>query len=135
VGVDAIIRTATPPPPEFLPFLRQRLREDYGVERPSTTICPPECVGCYVCLDLPTIAPDGEMMTLDRYYGSGYERGDWPRLRGFIEWLQRHTEGEVLYGDDSTDHVIPATPDFLDRMQAHWDEYGNEPYVRARRAA
>jgi len=53
------------------------------------------------------IARDGEQFLevnlFSRYYGPGYKRGDWLRLRGIIEWLRRRfPTGSVWYGGDSS---------------------------------
>ena len=69
----------------------------------------PELVGKIVVTQdgPPIIAEDGEqfleLSLFGRYYGPGYERGDWTFLRSLAEWLERQIEGcEVWYGGDSS---------------------------------
>lgn len=43
-----------------------------------------------------------------RYYGEGYERGDWQTIINTALWLEQNIGGEVWYGGDSSG--IEATP-------------------------
>jgi hypothetical protein len=67
--------------------------------------------------------------TLHRYYGEGYERGNWPRLAAVIGWLNFNLPtAKVYYGGDSGDLEL-ADGDFLDAMWAHWATVGRSPYA------
>lgn len=67
-----------------------------------------------------------------RFYGKGYERGDWPKLRACIFWLAtRIPQGQVWYGGDSGGEcAVPATPSFMADMDLHWAMHARRPYVR-----
>lgn len=84
----------------------------------------------------PIIASEDEQFInvnlMGRYYGKGYERGDWPSLRACIYWLAvRIPQGEVWYGGDSggccAEH---ASVQFLNDMDMHWALHTRRPYVR-----
>lgn len=65
--------------------------------------------------------PRVEVQTLDRYYGKGYERGDWPRIYGGIRVLQAaFPEARVFYGSDSSDDGEECTEEFLAGVWAHF---------------
>lgn len=78
-------------------------------------------------------AGDGDVLrvnTRHRYYGPGYERGDWPRLAGLLGWLNFNLPAaKVYYGGDSGGRLGLADGDFLDEMWAHWAEHGRLPYA------
>lgn len=67
-----------------------------------------------------------------RYYGKGYERGDWPKLRACIFWLStRIPNCEVWYGGDSSGICAEhATPLFMADLDQHWVANARRPYVR-----
>lgn len=67
-----------------------------------------------------------------RYYGRGYERGDWPKLRACIFWLStRIPNCEVWYGGDSSGICAErANGHFLADMDHHWALNARRPYVR-----
>jgi hypothetical protein len=70
--------------------------------------------------------------SLDRYYGPGYERGQWPRIRAMGDWLAvRFGEtAEVRYGGDSAyewDHLTPW-PEARAECEASWRQVGHHPY-------
>lgn len=67
-----------------------------------------------------------------RFYGKGYERGDWPKLRACIFWLSvKIPQGEVWYGGDSSgccaEHAGKA---FLADLDLHWVMNARRSYVR-----
>jgi hypothetical protein len=65
--------------------------------------------------------PRVEVQTLDRYYGEGYERGNWPRIYGGIRVLQAAFPGcRVFYGSDSTDDGQECTDEMLARVWEHF---------------
>ena len=56
-----------------------------------------------------------------RYYGEGYERGDWPSIYVAIQ-VFRHLfpEAEVFYGSDSSDDGELVTDDMLREVWRHY---------------
>jgi hypothetical protein len=60
--------------------------------------------------------------SLSRYYGPGYERGDWPTIARAIETL-RSVVGHVYYHGDNSgwygDHPQHTVAD-TEQMWAHW---------------
>jgi hypothetical protein len=65
-----------------------------------------------------------------RFYGEGYERGDWPFLRCLILWLRRNLEGEVWYGGDSSGVCAEAMTDVrLAELDDHFFRVGHDPYL------
>lgn len=67
----------------------------------------------------------------DRYYGPGYERGDWPNIFAVFMWLKANIpECFVWYGGDSSGvEAEEMTPEFLNRMWQHYVSHGHAPYV------
>lgn len=84
----------------------------------------------------PIIAAENEQFIkanlYHRYYGKGYERGDWPKLRACIFWLStRISDCEVWYGGDSSGFCAEhANGAFLAAMDNHWVFNARRPYVR-----
>lgn len=60
----------------------------------------------------------------DRYFGAGYERGSWPRIRSvlavLLDWQQRELVSTVFYGGDHSDHPPPFTANDLAEMDGHF---------------
>lgn len=58
------------------------------------------------------VAEDGEWFIevnlWSRFYGEGYERGDWQTIVAVGQWLEQNIGGEVWYGGDSSG--VEATP-------------------------
>lgn len=74
-------------------------------------------VGVADYFDIPRV----ELLTLSRYYGPGYERGNWPLIYGAIRLMRvAFPSCRVFYGSDSTDDGIECTDTFLDEMWAHF---------------
>lgn len=72
-----------------------------------------------------------------RFYGPGYERGDWPAIRATSEWLERHIPGcEVYYGGDSSG-ICAAHLDgpAREHLTTHYLTHGHEPYRGGRGSA
>lgn len=73
-----------------------------------------------------------------RYYGPGYERGNWAAIYGAIRILQSlFPEAKVFYGGDSVDDGVECTSEFLEGIWLHLlgpqgDAY--REYARARNA-
>lgn len=76
-----------------------------------------------------------ELNTGWRYYGPGYERGDWPAIREVGDWFATVIggRGEVRYGGDTADEwdALTPWPEVRRENDAHWERYGNEPYAAA----
>lgn len=61
-----------------------------------------------------------------RYYGPGYERGDFPTILATVTWLQaRIPECRVFYGGDSGEHLDEID---LPQLVTHWVHNGGTPY-------
>ena len=68
-----------------------------------------------------------------KFYGHGYERGDWPRIYAAIRMMQvalRHCE--IFYGGDTTDYGIPCTTEFLESVWDHWCGQNGDAYHNRR---
>jgi hypothetical protein len=70
-----------------------------------------------------------------RLYHVGYERGDWPKIYGWIRLMQAaFPQAQVCYGGD-TDFECPTVDD--DELTRIWDHYlgphGDDYRERARR--
>ena len=63
--------------------------------------------------------PRIEINTLQRYWGPGYERGDWPTLYTMIRIMGVVFERPVFYGGDTSDWGIECTPEFLEEQWKH----------------
>lgn len=79
--------------------------------------------------------PDEQLIKVflfDRYYGPGYERGDWPFFCMIAEWLEwKFPKGRVWYGGDSGGICAePLTKEKRDELTRHFFENGHRPYVR-----
>ena len=57
----------------------------------------------------------------DRYYGHGYERGNWPKIYGGIRAMQAAFSGRpVFYGGDVSEYGQECTHEFLESLWRHW---------------
>jgi hypothetical protein len=76
--------------------------------------------------------PRAELSTLSRYYGCGYERGDWPSIYGAIRLMQAALpECRIFYGGDSSEVGIECDEEFLSEIWEHFlgphgDDYRQE---------
>lgn len=62
-----------------------------------------------------------ERKTLHRYYGPGYERGDWPMIYADILLMRAAFPGmTVYYGSDCQDTWDEATDEVLAEIWQHW---------------
>lgn len=82
--------------------------------------------------DGPTIKPDEgetfvEVYMWHRYYGPGYERGPWHKIKAIGDWLEANV-GEVWYGGDSSGVLAERWADVAVEIQAHWLRVGGVPY-------
>lgn len=87
--------------------------------------------------DGPTIVADDDEQFIrvnlwGRYYGRGYERGNWPELCMIMQWLERRIPGsEVWYGGDSSGVCLEHfDADKRREVTNHWIDHGREPYTR-----
>jgi len=65
-----------------------------------------------------------------RYYGKGYERGDWPKISGLILCLmEAENVDSVWYCSDSEDPEKPFTLHDLNDLNNHYVSNGNRPYL------
>ncbi|ROR91740.1 hypothetical protein [Nocardioides aurantiacus] len=80
-----------------------------------------------------------------RYWGPGYERGDWPAIYGAIRLMQAlFPEARVFYGGDSSDdgemcdeamfaefwehYLSPAGDNYRNRMRVEFSEHPPSPW-------
>jgi hypothetical protein len=62
-----------------------------------------------------------EFRTLSRYYGPGYERGDWPYIHNVIVCMRAALPScKVFYGGDTTDYGIEVTDELMAEYWMHW---------------
>lgn len=72
-----------------------------------------------------------DISTTSRYYGPGYERGDWSFLRSIIEWmLMNMPEGSTVYYGGDSDEQYLVTIDLMKEIDDHFFKVGCEPYRR-----
>ena len=113
MGIDAMmfVRTKTKITPDDLRRLSFRMCSALGAENFFHGY-PPNCHALEFCKiweqDGPDINSENGETFVDvhlytRYYGPGYERGDFPLIAATAEWLERNIKGsEVWYGGDSS---------------------------------
>ena len=64
-----------------------------------------------------------------RYYGDGYERGDWPVLCAIMDWLVRQPcVSDVFYGSDCG-NFFERFADVRDSISAIFATVGHLPYL------
>ena len=148
MGIDAemFVRTRQGYTEEQVRHMAHDLAEAFGHDR--FIVIRPEQGYSWIpngrhCLELvdvyeqdgPPIHPEnGEQFirvhTSTRYYGKGYERGDWPFIDGVIRWLKmRIPDAEVWYGGDSSG-VCAIQMDDAERQNL-WELFakvGHQPY-------
>lgn len=74
-------------------------------------------------------SPRVAVSTLARYYGPGYERGDWPTIYGAIRVLQAAFRGaKVFYGGDSSDDGVECTDEYLAEIWRHFLGHDGDAY-------
>jgi hypothetical protein len=81
-----------------------------------------------------TETPCIQLSTMSRFYGPGYERGDWPGIYSAIRVMRAaFPHCRVFYGGDTDDWAPEATDDYL---AAIWDHFlspaGRDYYDRQR---
>lgn len=71
-----------------------------------------------------------EMMTLDRYYGPHYERGDWPSIYGFWRAFNKFWPGQVFYHGDGLmpGETEPFTAEDAEAYWQHWASSKGDAY-------
>ena len=67
---------------------------------------------------------------MSRYYGPGYERGDYATIYLVAQWIERMIPGgEVWYGGDSSGvNATRFDKDAREALLDHFFEFGNGPY-------
>lgn len=70
--------------------------------------------------------------TLERYYGPGYERGDWPGIYGAIRALGHLMPDATVYyrSDSDDDGGVECTEAYLSEMWAYWLSADGDAYRR-----
>ena len=120
MGVDVLLYAETTPTAQELEaardlFRRSHIADDYYVDGEVKWEClefefetewsTPRVVANVTC----------------RYWGPGYERGDWPGIFGAIRLLQAaFPSARVFYGGDSTDHGLECTEELLGEYWEHF---------------
>lgn len=76
--------------------------------------------------------PNGvQHSTLMRYYGPGYERGNWPAIYADILLMRAAFPGmTVYYGHDCQDVYEEATDERLKEIWDHWLSPNGKAYYR-----
>jgi hypothetical protein len=129
VGIDCEIYVEAEVTDEFLSFA-----EEYMMKRvPSFAWRRDEGDTILRRRDYPE--PRVEVQTLSRYYGTGYERGDWPDIYAAIRAMQGvFSDRPVFYGGDVSEYGMECTPEFLEEHWTHWQSaegFGYRDRIRA----
>lgn len=102
-------------------------------ERQRLSLADPSAI--VITQDGPTIilGPDEQVVEahlMSRYYGIGYERGDWPTIRAVAEFLELHIPGcAIWYGGDSSGVCAePFGPAAREALNRHYLSVGHTPY-------
>jgi hypothetical protein len=66
--------------------------------------------------------------SIHRYYGIGYERGDWPKLCLALTILLTSPEVEKVYYYGDNEDPVECTHTTLYTLSVHYGLYDNEPY-------
>jgi hypothetical protein len=81
------------------------------------------------CFNRPGVAQWLRVSLWTRYYGEGYERGDFGLLYMIALWLEARFPGAViLYGGDCDDEYPLFDKARRDELFAHWVKNGGRPY-------
>lgn len=69
------------------------------------------------------------LISVDRYYDKGYERGDWPRICKVLTKLHS-LKGvtKVWYSGDNTEYPPECSPQRVLEISSHFKKHGNKPY-------
>ena len=140
MGVDAeiVVKTTNPLSQDDVTLLAHKACDAFGCAKfwiqPEDRRHAINIIDVYE-QDGPDILPaEGEqflrLSLWSRYYGPGYERGDFAFLYALILWLQRNIPGgSVWYGGDSSGICAEEmTQDALGKLWAHFCEHGTAPY-------
>lgn len=69
---------------------------------------------------------------IERFYGPGYERGNWPIIAGVLMILNSLNPGRVYYGSDAEDMGQLVTPELLAEITTHYlGQHGDDYHARA----
>lgn len=63
-----------------------------------------------------------------RYYGPGYERGDFPFLYALARYMERKYFATVYYGGDVGDSIELWDSDGQEEFLEHFSKFGHSPY-------
>ena len=147
MGVDAqmFVKTGQEYTVEQVGKLAHDLAEAFGhgrfnIARPGEYPWWPEgqhCLELVACYeqDGPPIRPEAEEQIIEvhlsvRYYGKGYERGDWPFIDAVARWLEaRIPDAEVWYGGDSSGVLASPIREHRRDLWALFCGVGHVPYV------
>lgn len=64
-----------------------------------------------------------ELRTLDRYWGPGYERGDWPSIYGYWRAFEAFWPGQVYYHGDGYYPGEVGEPFSAEKAEAYWEHW------------
>lgn len=148
MGVDAemFVRTRSGYIPEQVREMAHDLAEAFGyshfvIARPGKHSWLPQGRHALELVDVyeqdgPPIYPCvGEQFIqvhlFTRYYGKGYERGNWPFIDGVIRWLKmRIPDAEVWYGGDSSGICAELMDEAArNKLWRLFVKAGHKPYV------
>lgn len=74
-----------------------------------------------------------ELYVSTRYYGPGYERGDWPSIYAAIRLMQTaFPNQDVYYGGDNTDDHPVVTDEMIASLWDHYLGPDSQAYHRRR---
>jgi len=131
-GVKILIRLTDRPSKSGLDDLREKLRQDLGLEQDDFYVdgALAEVTGEDL-LHMPVSGGIWFEVNLWRsYYGVGYERGDIELFVRCAEWLEQHLYGcEIFYGHDVDDKSIELFDQVVrEKYTAYYRKVGSEPY-------
>ena len=120
MGIDVNLYAETSPTPAELDaardlFRRSRVADDYELDGEVR----------WLCLEFEDetewTSPRVVANITPRFYGEGYERGDWPAIYGAIRLLQAAFPGaRICYGGDGADDAPEVTEAGLAETWAHY---------------
>lgn len=112
MGVDAIICFKSS---KQEPELEWRLGDEFKINYVGHSIWEPEATH--------------DVDTFSRYYGPGYERGDWGEICRVLMLLLACPDIErVWYSGDTGSHSSPCTVETVLEISRHFMKYGCRPY-------
>lgn len=65
-----------------------------------------------------------------RYYGEGYERGPFLKLKALADWIEANIPGAtVLYGGDCDSGLSPWPKEEREKLYEYYIKVNNRPYI------